>query len=220
MRQQSPGRLEPDSAQGIVEPPHGTFKRSLRKRTICKTLKSAKSHKARRVIQRSKKDTLAAACQPETLRRRSPAKITGSIILQDGFQDRTGLVRVRCQKDPPFGKEILSRLNTPFREGRDRPLGVLAVVAAGANIRCTRLRGERRVWHPNEVIAPRINLHIGLGRHMAADAERALRSPFMMVMLRPVKDRRRVALAAKRIALFLQAQTVRIMTVRTLNTGL
>jgi hypothetical protein len=69
------------------------------------------------------------------------------------------------------------------------------------------------------VIAPAIDDHVRLRRHVAVDALRAGAVGPVMVMLGHVEFRGQVALSAERVALGAQRQAVRVVTVRACDAG-
>ena len=69
------------------------------------------------------------------------------------------------------------------------------------------------------MIAPRVDDHVSLRRHMAVDALRAGAAGLVMMMRRHVEFFRQMALRAERIALGPQLRAVRVMTVRAGDPG-
>ena len=69
------------------------------------------------------------------------------------------------------------------------------------------------------MIPARVDAHIDRRRHVAVGAFGALRSRRMVMMARLIEDRRRMALAAKRVSREAQLARMRIVAIRTCDAG-
>ena len=96
----------------------------------------------------------------------------------------------------------------PLRDRVRSPAIGLVFVALIAGVRRSVSKREIRPRHAEAVVAPHIDDHVGVGRHVAVDAERAGAIGLVMMMLFGAELRQRMAFAANCI------QVVRASTSR------
>mgnify|MGYP003694035785 CR=1 FL=1 len=107
----------------------------------------------------------------------------------------------------------------PAGDGLGGPLGGPIGVALGAGVRGTERHRQVGTRNPDAVIAPRVDDHVILRRHMAVDALRAGAAGQVVMVRRHVELFRQVALRAERIALGSQLRAVRVVAVRAGDPG-
>ena len=104
-------------------------------------------------------------------------------------------------------------LAVPLVHRRGGPVGLAVGVALRAGIRAAERHRQVGTRHADAVVAPRVDHHVVLRRHVALDALRALRARLVEVMLLRVERGGVVAARAQRIAFGAQLQRVRLVAV-------
>ena len=87
-------------------------------------------------------------------------------------------------------------------------------MALVAGVRHADCFGQVRPRHPETVVAPFMDDHVGLGRHVAVHALRAGAVGLVVMVLGHIEFRRQMTLRAQRVALGSQGEAVRRVAVR------
>jgi len=90
----------------------------------------------------------------------------------------------------------------------------------GAGVRGCERNRQVRARHPDAVIAPCVEDHVILCRHVAVHALCSGAAQLVMVMLTHIEFCRQMALGAKRIPLGAQLRAVRVVTIGAGDSGM
>ncbi len=112
------------------------------------------------------------------------------------------------------------KTHTPIHQGRVGPVRTLVGVALIAGIWRPRAYGKIRPRDAHAVVAPRIDTHIELARHVAVHAGAACRRDLVPVVGWVVVGAGQMTLGTYAVALHYQPVAVRVMAVGTGHAGL